>query len=145
VKLDPATCRRLLAGARVARLATVGPAGPHIVPIVFALDHARIFSVVDEKPKTTRQLQRLANIAAYPRVSVLADAYHDDWDLLWWVRADAVASVRPEPEALDRALAALRPRYPQYRTSPPSGPVIDMEVQRWSGWAATAAAIAGSN
>ena len=141
MRLNPATCQRLLSDARVARLATIGPAGPHIVPIVFALAGDTVVSVIDDKPKATRRLQRLANLAADPRASLLADVYDDDWDLLWWVRVDGQASVRPEPDALEAALAALRPRYPQYRTAPPSGPVIELHVQRWSGWAATPAAI----
>ena len=33
------------------------------------------------------------NIAANPRVSFLVDAYTEDWDRLWWVRADAVAEI----------------------------------------------------
>ncbi len=113
------------------------------MPVVFALIGGNVVSVVDDKPKTTRRLQRLANIAADPRVALLVDVYDDDWDLLWWVRVDAVASVRSEPEALAAALAALRPRYPQYRTSSPSGPVIELHVQRLSGWAASSAAVTG--
>ena len=141
MRLDPETCRRLLVGSRVARLATMGASGPHIVPIVFALIGDSIVSVVDEKPKTTRHLQRLANLAADPRAAVLADVYCDDWDLLWWVRADGHARVRAEPEILQTAVAALRPRYPQYRTAPPAGPVMELQVQRWSGWAATTGAV----
>lgn len=143
MRLDPQTCRRLLAGSRAAHLATIGGTGPHIVPIVFALIGESIVSVVDEKPKTTRNLQRLVNIASDPRVAVLADMYHDDWDRLWWVRADGRARVRTEPAVLESALAALVPRYPQYRTSPPAGPVIEVGVERWSGWAATAGAVTG--
>ena len=53
--------------ARVARLATIGPDGrPDLVPVTFALDgdtsRARIVIAVDHKPKTTRRLQRLANV-----------------------------------------------------------------------------------
>ena len=36
---------------------------PHVVPIVFAVDGDRVYSAVDAKPKRTRALRRLANIA----------------------------------------------------------------------------------
>jgi hypothetical protein len=35
-------------------------------------------------------------------------------------------------------LALLAARYPQYRASPPGGPVIRVQVGRWTGWAASA-------
>ena len=123
------------AAARVARLATVGRDGaPHLVPITFALVGDVIHSAVDAKPKRHTRLQRLANIAHEPRVSVLVDRYDDDWAALWWVRADGVARVlRSSPAGLE----ALSAKYPQYRTAPPSGPFIEIDVRRWSAWSAT--------
>jgi len=43
-------------------------------------------------------------------------AYDDDWDRLWWVRVDANAEVvtELEPPLLQRIVAALRSKYPQY-------------------------------
>jgi hypothetical protein len=38
--------------------------------------------------------------------------------------------------AFDRALHLLRDRYPQYATVALIGPVIAIEVERWSGWRA---------
>src|SRR5699024_10418683 len=112
--------------ARVARLATTRADGaPHAVPVAFALvtdDAGRdeVWTVVDSKPKTTRALRRLANIAAEPRVCLLVDHYDDDWSRLWWVRADGRASVLvdlegPEPQ---RGLAALATKYSQYQADP---------------------------
>ena len=122
----------LFASARVARLATVREDGsPHLVPIVFAVAGDVIYSAVDAKPKRSRSLRRLANIAAEPRVSVLADHYEDDWSRLWWVRADGLARVL---DASPAALAALTARYPQYRDTPPPGPFLEITVDRWSGW-----------
>jgi PPOX class probable F420-dependent enzyme len=124
---------RLFSQARVARLATVSADGaPHLVPITFALlDERTLVTVVDRKPKRTTALKRLANIAANPRVTVLADHYGEDWGSLWWVRADgeAVSSVPSRA-----ALLALADRYPQYRQYPPPGPMIVITVQRWVGW-----------
>jgi len=120
------------ATCRVARLATAGPDGlPHLVPIVFALVGDVLHTAVDGKPKRTRRLKRLANIAANPRVSVLADHYEDDWSRLWWVRADGVARILDSSPA---GLAALVERYPQYRETPPPGPFLEITVERWSEW-----------
>ena len=71
-----------------------------MVPIVFAVEGDTIYNAVDHKPKRSTQLRRLANIAENPAVSVLVDYYDDDWDELWWVRADGVAS-RPSRRVAD--------------------------------------------
>jgi PPOX class probable F420-dependent enzyme len=130
--------RERFAGARVARLATVGPGGaPHIVPITFALVEDAIVHAVDHKPKRTRALRRLANIAANPVASVLADHYAEDWGALWWVRADGRARiVEADSSEGARAVAALVARYAPYAQRPPEGPVVVVDVERWSGWSA---------
>jgi PPOX class probable F420-dependent enzyme len=137
--VTPRESRRRFAQASVARLATADADGqPHLVPIVFAVAGETIYSVVDAKPKRTAELRRLRNVRSNPLVSVLVDHYDDtDWDALWWVRADGTARVLglDEPEA-DRAIAVLAQRYPQQR---PTGPVLAIDVKRWSGWAARAA------
>lgn len=131
--------QRLLATARVARLATITPAGrPHLVPVTFAVAAGQIYTAVDAKPKTTASLQRLANIRASPAVAVLADSYSEDWSQLWWVRADGQAAVLADAAAMAQPAALLAERYPQYRQAPPPGPVIAITVERWSGWAAAA-------
>jgi PPOX class probable F420-dependent enzyme len=137
--MDTSEIRRRFAEARVARLATVDPHDrPQLVPITFAaLGEDTIVTAVDHKPKRTTELGRLRNIAANPAVSVLVDHYGEDWDELWWVRADGTGRVlRPpaEPELRTRALAALAHRYRQYREIPPAGAMIVIAVERWSGW-----------
>ena len=139
MNLDPAEARRRFAAVAVARLATVSPGGrPHLVPVTFAVDGDVIYTAVDAKPKTTTRLARLRNIAAEPRVAILADHYEPDWDRLWWVRADGLASILGEPTDRARPLELLAARYPQYRAAPPGGPVIRVQVERWTGWAASA-------
>jgi PPOX class probable F420-dependent enzyme len=138
VRIDSGAARSRFVAARVARLASASAqARPHLVPIVFAIAGDVLFTAVDAKPKTTTALRRLANVAANPQVAVLADHYEDDWNRLWWARADGTARVlgAAEPEA-SMALALLAERYPIYRTLPPPGPVIAIDVARWSGWAA---------
>jgi PPOX class probable F420-dependent enzyme len=129
----------LLADSRRAVLATVRPDGrPHAVPITFALVGDELVTAVDHKPKRSRRLQRLANVRAHPWVSVLADAYDEDWSKLWWVRADGPGRVVEHGPARDAAAAALRARYPQYEDRPPEGPAIIVRIETLTGWSAGA-------
>jgi PPOX class probable F420-dependent enzyme len=93
---------------------------------------------VDDKPKRTLQLQRLANIRAEPRVSVLADHYEDDWSELWWVRADGRAEILNDAmgqgQEREHALDLLAQRYVPYRERRPSGAVIRVAIERWTTW-----------
>jgi PPOX class probable F420-dependent enzyme len=128
-----AEARARFATARVAHLATADAGGrPHLVPIVFALDGETIYSAVDAKPKRTTSLRRLAHVRENPAVAVLVDHYEEDWDRIWWARADGRGQVLDgdEPEAR-RAIASLAERYPQQRAV---GEVLAVEVERWSGW-----------
>jgi PPOX class probable F420-dependent enzyme len=136
------SARQRFAQARVARLATADAGGrPHLVPVVFAVSGATIYTAVDEKPKRSKALRRLANVVANPRVAVLVDHYDEDWETLWWVRADGAGRVLDPatPEARD-ALARLAERYPQYRSQPPTGPVLAIDVDNWASWSARSAA-----
>jgi PPOX class probable F420-dependent enzyme len=126
------------AAAPVARLATADAAGrPHLVPVVFVLSGDTIYTAVDEKPKRSKALRRLANVAANPRVAVLVDHYDEDWAALWWVRADGTGRVLDpaSPEGGD-ALRRLAGKYPQYRSQPPTGPVLAIDVDNWANWSA---------
>lgn len=136
--MSPQAARERFAAARVARLATADPDGvPHLVPVVFAVAGDVVYSAIDAKPKRTTALRRLANIAANPRVALLADHYDEDWSALWWARADGAARVVDAAEDEARAaIALLAARYRAYRTTPPPGPVIAVDVERWSGWSA---------
>ncbi|MEU2880678.1 hypothetical protein, partial [Streptomyces sp. NPDC007070] len=144
-RMDAEQARRRFTAARVARLATVDPAGrPRLVPVVFAaygpdaLDGADashgtdapdgtctpdgipygpdapsgadapygLVTAVDHKPKRTTRLARLADIEATPAVCLLVDSYEEDWDRLWWARADGTARIVP-PDAPDPAGRAV--------------------------------------
>jgi PPOX class probable F420-dependent enzyme len=135
--MDETEARRRFAEARVARLGTVRDSGdPHLVPFVFALRDDAIYSLVDEKPKRSRHLQRLANIVAHPRVTALVDQYEESWDRLWWVRVDGLARVMEEGPERDRALELLAAKYRQYRDEPPTGPAVIIDIDRWRSWPA---------
>lgn len=135
--MDKREARARFGAARVARLATVRPDGaPHVLPVVFALDGDAVWLVVDEKPKRHRRLQRLVNVGAEPRVSLLVDSYDEDWSRLWWVRADGRARVVDGGPELERAVGLLLDRYPQEREQLPKGPALEVEVERWRHWSA---------
>ena len=81
--------RGFVSAAPVGRLATVGADGaPHVVPVCFVLVADTAYSAVDDKPKRSRRLRRLANIEATGRACLLVDEYDDDWSRLRWVRLD---------------------------------------------------------
>ena len=135
--MDEAEARERFAAARVALMASVDADGhPHLVPIVFAVDGDDILSIVDAKTKRTTELKRLRNIAANPRVALLVDEYDEDWQRLWWVRADGEARVEESGQARDRAIELLRAKYEQYRTawSTPVGAAVVVRVTRWRWW-----------
>ena len=128
--------RTRFADARVGRLATVTEDGqPRIVPVVFALVDDAVYSAIDHKPKSTRRLGRLANIHATGVASILVDRYDEDWTSLWWVCADGPAQVL-DADTVDggRGIDALVGKYPQYADARPLGPVIRIDVRRWSAW-----------
>ena len=125
------------ARAPVAVLSTVGSDGaPHLVPVVFAASGDVLYTAVDAKRKSTHRLRRLANIAANPLVSLLVDHYDDDWTQLCWIRADGVATVHESGEEMAVGYAALRHKYPQYERVALVGPVVTVQVTRWSSWQA---------
>lgn len=140
MRLTAEQARDRFQAARVARLATLNPDdSPHLVPIVFAWcpPDALVFAY-DHKPKSGRPLKRLDNLAARPAVSLLVDEWDEDWDRLWWVRAEGRAEVLDDADPRrDVALDALAARYAQYRDVRPAGPVAWIDVHAWSGWAAS--------
>jgi PPOX class probable F420-dependent enzyme len=135
--VDAATVRTLAASARVGYLGTVAANGtPHVVPVCFALLGDVAYSTVDHKPKRSPRLRRIANVQATGHACLLVDEYDEDWSRLWWVRLDGHGRVVKDSREQDTALTALTQKYPQYTQQPPNGPVLALEVTRFSGWAA---------
>jgi PPOX class probable F420-dependent enzyme len=130
----------------VARLATQNARGQvDLVPFVFAWvatpsgerGLGTVVSAIDHKPKTTQRLQRLANIAERPAVTVLVDHYDEvDWSQLWWVRIRGNAREVEDEATRSLAIDALVAKYAQYVDRRPLGPVIEIEVTDVRGWRA---------
>ena len=136
--------RDLLAGARRAVLATIAPDGrPRLVPICFVLDDVRpvLYSPLDEKPKRVdepRQLARVRDLLADPRVSVLVDRWDEDWARLAWLRCDGTATLlEPNVREHGAAVDALRAKYPQYAPHRLEvRPLIRVTIERTRSWGA---------
>jgi PPOX class probable F420-dependent enzyme len=148
VKLSESASRDLFAAARSACLGTVDAAdAPHLVPITFAVEVRgggddgvdagadRVYFAVDAKPKSSPRLKRLDNIRSHSSVCLLADHYDADWTRLWWARADGVARILTQDAERAGPIRLLTAKYPQYEHQVPQGPVVEIEVARWSGWA----------
>ena len=135
--------RRFVESMRVARLATADAKGaPHIVPVCYALIGDNFYVTIDEKPKRpdVRAMKRLRNIVCNPSVAVVVDRYDEDWSRLAWVMLRGRAEILDDGDEHDRAHAALRDRYPQYRAMRLEPlPVIALRIARVNAWSAFAA------
>jgi PPOX class probable F420-dependent enzyme len=124
-----------LTTARVARLATTDPDGrPHLVPIVFVLEGNTLYSAVDRKPKRSTKLRRIENARARPDVTILIDHYDEEWNRLWWIRLRGRARVLDDGDERESALALLAAKYAQYRSEPPDGPVLAVDITEIRTW-----------
>lgn len=136
-KLTPAQ-DRFLRSARTAHLATADANGqPHVIPVCYVFDGESVYSVLDAKPKTTalRQLRRVRNILANPRVSLVVDHYEEDWTRLQYVMVMGDAGLLESGDEWSRAIAMLRQKYPQYhRMDLDQSPVIKISPARFAAW-----------
>jgi PPOX class probable F420-dependent enzyme len=149
MKLERAAIEALLLDWPVARLATVAESGtPNVVPIVFARDRDQIYSPVDGKPKSGRELSRVRNIRSRPLVSLVLDDYDSDWRRLWWLQIDGEARViepalpNRSPE-IARAFEQLHAKYPQYEETPIVGEppqLIAIRMTAMRSWCASSEA-----
>jgi len=129
---------RFLRSARTGHLATADAKGrPQVVPVCFVFDGQAIYSVLDAKPKTTplRQLRRVKNILANPRVSLVVDHYEENWDKLQYILVSGDAELLESDEKWVVAIAMLREKYPQYQAMDlDQSPVIKITPVRYSPW-----------
>ncbi len=134
--------REFVEGARRATLATITPDGrSRLVPVCFVLLEDVVYTPIDEKPKQgtdPRALGRVRDVTDRPDVALLVDRWDEDWDRLAWVRIHGTATVLDAQSGAAehaRAVAALRAKYPQYRSHALEGrPVIRIAVERVVAW-----------
>jgi PPOX class probable F420-dependent enzyme len=109
-----------------------------LVPVVFVVDGSQLVVPVDAvKPKADRRLQRLVNIEADPRCTLLVERYDADWSQLWWVRAHGEAV---ETGVRGDRLSALGDAFPPYRAPGAVTSLIVVDVHEVTGWSSEAAA-----
>jgi PPOX class probable F420-dependent enzyme len=135
----PGWALELLADARVARLGVIDDAGrPRVLPVTYALHVGAFVSAIDHKRKAVaaEQLARVRWLRARPRAAITIDHYEDDWARLAWVQALGRVKVLDAGDAGD-AIAALTARYEQYRSRPPTGPVLTLAPERLVWWRAS--------
>lgn len=129
---------RFLRSARTGHLATADATGqPHVIPVCYVFDGESVYSVLDAKPKTTplRQLRRVRNILANPRVSLVVDHYEEDWTSLQYVMVTGDAGLLESGEEWARAIVMLREKYPQYQQMDlAQSPVIKIVPSRFVPW-----------
>lgn len=137
----------LLEGVRRAVLATIRPDGtPRLVPIGFVTRTAddgvlELWSSLDEKPKADgdpRDLARVRDILARPRVEVVVDRWSERWAELAWLRLRGVARLVEPRDVPAGVVEALRERYPQYADHDLVGrPMLAVTVDDTAGWSAS--------
>jgi PPOX class probable F420-dependent enzyme len=137
-----ADLRRRIARARVGHLATSDGRVPSVVPVCFVLVGETLYQAIDGKPKSVdaSRLRRVKNVRANPRAALLIDHYVEDWRRLWYVLLRGKARIVDRGPEQQRAIAALRKKYPQYRTTVPLAPdalVIAIDVRRLRHWRAS--------
>jgi PPOX class probable F420-dependent enzyme len=135
--------RPRIARARVARFATSNGARLGLVPVCFALIDDTLYQAIDAKPKRQPALglARIMNIQSNANAVMLIDHYDEDWRKLWYVLVRGQARVIDAPDGEQhRAVAALRRKYIQYRTTLPlsqDAVVIALDAERLTHWEAS--------
>jgi PPOX class probable F420-dependent enzyme len=84
--------------------------------------------------------EALRNLTRDPMVSILIDAYDDDWAKMWWVRLRGNGRVVSGGSERNHAWQLLRQKYPQFAGTPSgegAGPMIAVDIEHWAGWAYT--------
>ena len=126
----------MLEEERVGRLGLLDLEGaPRVLPVTFALAEGRIWSAIDQKPKTAAEPARLRFLRRDPRAALTVDRYSDDWGELAWVQVLGRIGVLAAEEAVV-GLRSLAEKYPQYVDQPPPGPVLCLTPERWLRWRA---------
>jgi PPOX class probable F420-dependent enzyme len=84
---------------------------PHAVPVAFAVVDGRIFSPIDDKPKSGRELARVKYVRSRGKAAFLVDRWSEDWLQLGWVMVRGNAVIEESRSVTQSFLD----RYPQYQ------------------------------
>ena len=107
-KFTPAM-ERLLGYARVCRVASAGPRGPHVGPLCHAFDGDRTVYIETQPSRLT-----VRNLAHSPEVVLLVDDYVEDWSKLWMLSLTGKGRALTEGAEFDKAVSLLRQKFPQF-------------------------------
>jgi PPOX class probable F420-dependent enzyme len=135
VRLGTGAVWELVRGSDHGVLGTVHPErGVDLVPVVYTVgaDNAIYIPVDTVKAKGTARLQRLDNIAADPRCTLLVEHYDDDWTRLWWARVNGVGREAGAAEVWPM----VRGRFGQYSDEDSIAAGIALTPTDVTGWAA---------
>ena len=112
--------------------------GVDAVPVVYVTDDDGYVGVpVDRvKQKSSFQLQRIRNLEADARATLLVEHWdRDDWSQLWWVRAELRWQSNDVADREESLATELARRYPQYQDRP-FDRVLVLRVVAVTGWSA---------
>ena len=126
----------MLEKERVGRLGLLDLEGaPRVLPVTFAVAEGRIWSAIDQKPKTVEEPARLRFLRRDPRAALTVDRYSDDWEDLAWVQVMGRVEILPMDQGT-AGLEALRQKYEPYREESPPGPLLALQPERYLWWRA---------
>jgi len=134
--------RRRVGRVRVGHFATTDGREPALVPVCFVVLGDTVYHAIDAKPKSAApgKLRRVRNVRGNRSAALLVDHYEDDWRRLWFVLMRGRARLIAKGVEHDRAIVALRRKYPQYRTLLPlqrDALIIALDLRRISHWRAS--------
>lgn len=110
---------------------------PRVQPVTFAVADGRIWSAIDEKPKSVppESVARVRFLRRDPRAALTIDRYSDDWEKLAWVQVLGTVDILEAGEGGD-GLDSLIAKYAPYRDAVPAGPLLALTPQRCLFWRA---------
>jgi nitroimidazol reductase NimA-like FMN-containing flavoprotein (pyridoxamine 5'-phosphate oxidase superfamily) len=102
--------RAALSFARVCRIASVGPRGPHVAPFCHVFDGERTVYVETQASRLT-----VRNLAHSPELVVLVDDYIENWSNIWMLSVAGNGRSLESGLEFDKAVAMLHEKFPRFK------------------------------